>query len=165
MDTSQDWIATRVAYINALRNPTDAQRVLVLLFNVTNRSSKQERELSALVRLEKINEKADTARQTAYRILHQKRIVDKKLRDHRLIQVGALMEIATNDHEDRGLLLGALLYISDQLHSDRGTELGAQFKLHGDSVLKQREAARKKSISPNRLNSEYVDDVIAEPPH
>ena len=147
MDTTQDWTATRISYLKALKTPSDAQRVLVQLYELPQRSSKQDRELATLLKLEKINEKAEAARQAAHRILHEKRILDRKEREHRLIQVGALTEIASIDRLDRGVLLGAFLHLAEQLAGDHAGTLGQQFKFRGDALLKQREAARSKTAA------------------
>ena len=62
MDTTQDWTATRISYLKALKTPSDAQRVLVQLYELPQRSSKQDRELATLLKLEKINETLEVIR-------------------------------------------------------------------------------------------------------
>lgn len=147
MNTNTDWLTSRVRYIKGLKTPTDSQRLLVQLYETQPRSSKQDRELAALARLERINEKADVARQSAQRILQDKRQRDRKEREHRLIQIGALVEIAGFDTIDRGMLLGGFLHLAETLRGADREATQQTFKLRGDTLLKQREEARQAKVS------------------
>jgi hypothetical protein len=143
MASQTDWLASRIQYIKALKAPTDSQALLVQLYETQPRSAKQERELAALAKLEKITEKAEAARQHAYRILHEKRQRDRKDREHRLIQVGALVEVAGFDTLDRGTLLGGFLHLAEQMRGPDGEALQQHYKLRGDTLLRQRELERQ----------------------
>lgn len=143
MTTNTDWLASRVQFIKGLKSPSDSQRLLVQLYEASTRTAKQDRELSALAKLERINDKADAARQQAQRILVDKRQRDRKEREHRLIQVGALVEIAGFDSIDKGMLLGGFLHLAEQLRGPHSQDLLQTFKMRGDQILKQREDARQ----------------------
>jgi hypothetical protein len=150
MTTNTDWLTSCVRYIKGLKTPTDSQHLLVQLYETQPRTSKQDRELAALARLERINEKADAARQSAHRILQDKRQRDRKEREHRLIQIGALVEIAGFDTIDRGMLLGGFLHLAEQLRGPHRDTIQQTFKLRGDTLLKQREEARQTKASALR---------------
>jgi hypothetical protein len=144
---TEDWRAERLAFLRGLSKPSDAQRMLLSLVELPERSAKQMRELETLWRLERINERAESVRVKAYRIVNAKRSTDRKARDRRLIQLGALAEMAGLD-VDRGLALGAFLYAAEHLQGDRGQVLTAEFKWRGDAMLKEREKVRKTRTAP-----------------
>lgn len=147
MAKTEDWRIGRLAFLRGLSRPSDAQRMLLQLLDQPERSAKQARDLETLWRLERVNEKADQARVKAYRIVNEKRSTERKARDRRLIQLGALAEMAGLD-VDRGLALGAFLFAAEQLQGNRGQVLAAEFKWRGDTMLKEREEVRKTKMTP-----------------
>lgn len=70
----------------------------------------------------------------------------RKERTRKLIQVGGLAEIAQLGESDPGFLLGCLLKAA-QVETDSGE--WKILKAKGDSILKEREAARKKNKAAN----------------
>ena len=67
---------------------------------------------------------------------------ERKARTRKLIEIGGLAEIAGLLESDPGFLLGALLNAAEfSADSERWKSL----KTKGDSLLKEREASRKKS--------------------
>lgn len=66
---------------------------------------------------------------------------ERKARTRNLIQIGGLAEIAELAESDHGFLLGYLMQAKD-ISPDSGD--WKRLKAKGDSILKEREAARKK---------------------
>ena len=58
MTNREDWLSAKIAYINGLKSPSEQQRLLVLLAEKKNRTTTDEKTLSALIRAEKTAEKA-----------------------------------------------------------------------------------------------------------
>lgn len=137
----QEWADNRVAYIKGLKAPTDMQRAILELYGKAGRSSAENRQLDALLKAEKANEKAEEARAKAYKVLNARREDERKARTRELIELGgvvALVEFPT----DKGLLAGALIHVKEQLGADGGA-LEAKLKARGDGMLYEREQARK----------------------
>jgi hypothetical protein len=67
---------------------------------------------------------------------------ERKTRTRKLIEMGGLAEIAGLLESDPGFILGALLNLAE-VSSD--SERWKSLKTKGDGLLKEREAARKKS--------------------
>ena len=140
------WLAKRLEYLRELKAPSATQKLLLNLASKPALSAREQRELDALVRLEKINDRAAQAKIKAHKILREKADDDRKLRNHRLITQGALIDLASLQNVDKGVLLGALLAIAQDLDGPEGPKMEARFKARGDALLAAREA--KPSASP-----------------
>ena len=57
-----DWLAARIAFIRALKSPTASQSLLLQLADLPVRGRAEQRDFDTLVKLEKINERAEKAR-------------------------------------------------------------------------------------------------------
>ena len=143
MTKSDDWRAARLIFLRGLKKPTAAQRLLLTLHDLPERDTIQAAQLERLWKLDRIEARAEVARAEGYRIVKGKSMSARKERDHRLIQLGILVDIAAVG-EDRGVILGALLRLSDQLRSKNGEVLAKQFKARGDAELHRRDVATKK---------------------
>lgn len=62
MTNREEWLSAKIAYINGLKSPSEQQRLLVLLAEKKNRTTTDEKTLSALIRAEKTAEKAAAAK-------------------------------------------------------------------------------------------------------
>ena len=96
----------------------------------------------AAERIKKLEEQI--AKKRAQLVREKGRLSEKerKARTRKFIQIGGLAEIAGLVEFDHGFLLGALLNVAE-ISSD--SERWKTLKAKGDSLLKEREAARKKS--------------------
>ena len=78
-----------------------------------SRSAADNQLLAALVRVEQANDRAAQARVAATKLIQaskrQSQQAERKARAHRLIQQGALFDLAGLEHHSRGELLGLLL--------------------------------------------------------
>ena len=130
-----DWLANRVLFIDALKKPTEQQQLLALLFKVTHRTPDQDKKLAALVHAEKAGERAAHARAKVTRLLYDDRkkaaAEERKARTHRLIEQGALIDLAGLAMRSKGELLGMLLAASTTDDPQRW----AHWKTHGDTLL------------------------------
>src|SRR5665647_3562893 len=104
-----NWFENRITHIKGLKTPTEQQKMLALLAEKANRTSQEEKYLSALIRAEKANEKAAKARTAADTLINddkkKAKETERKERTHRLIQQGVLFDLAQ--------LEDCLLYTSD----------------------------------------------------
>ncbi|MFA1684544.1 conjugal transfer protein TraD [Achromobacter dolens] len=140
-----EWLPERLAYLRGLRNPTEQQRLMLLLAEKIDRTADDERKLKALVRAEKAAQRAQRARADAARILDIEKTAARKARDHEMYQVAGLMGLAGlldkatgRPTRDRGELLGALM----DLARIQDSEKSAIWKRAGDSLLAQMERGR-----------------------
>ncbi|WP_322074704.1 conjugal transfer protein TraD [Burkholderia cepacia] len=135
-----EWVSAQVAYIGGLRAPSDTQKMLVELATLTDPTKKELRDLDALVRLEKINERAEEAKLAAFKIVQERKDAARKERTRRLIELGGIVEMV-DFPVDRGTLCGALLWALDQAKSDESAM--RQLKTRGDEFISRREADKK----------------------
>lgn len=101
-----------------------------------------DKETAALEKIKKLEEAI--AKKKALLIREKGRLTekDRKARTRKLIEIGALAEIAELLNSDKGFLLGVLLQARDiSPTSSQFTEL----KSKGDEVLKEREVSRKRN--------------------
>lgn len=138
-----DYLNSKISYIKGLKNPTEMQSLLVQLAEMSERSKEQQRQLDALVKLEKVNDRAAKQREEVAKIMQSKRDEDRKARNHRLIQYGALFELANLHEQDRGLLLGGLLHLAKMMSTHEGSPLAGEWKRDGDALLAARENKKK----------------------
>ena len=140
------WLVSRVAYLKGLKSRTDQQELLVLLVEKTDRTPKDEKNLTALVKAEKANVRAAKARQEAASLINAERKAaveaERKARDHEMYQAAVLLSIAGLVDKktgkpvmDRGELLGALLGLA-KLPADNPKR--AEWKRAGDALLAEK---------------------------
>ncbi|EIE1900445.1 conjugal transfer protein TraD [Escherichia coli] len=106
MTNLEEWLSAKIAYINGLKSPSEQQRLLVLLAEKKNRTTTDEKTLSALIRAEKTAEKAAAAKARVTAILAAERKAaaraerkaaaraERKARDHELYKAAGLMIVA-----------------------------------------------------------------------
>lgn len=136
----ETWLADRLPYLRALRAPSVTQKLLIELADKAERTPREQRELDALVKLERINDRAAQAKVRAHKILREKADSDRKARNHRLIVQGALIDLVGLESLDRGVLVGGLMQLARSLQ-EQGPDLAATLKVRGDARLAEREAA------------------------
>lgn len=136
MKNAGEWRQQRLAYIRGLRNPTQHQRLLLLLVDHPEKTACDTRKLKVLWRAE---ERALATRSSAARVVNADREAANKARNHRLIEQGVLQDIAGLEAWDRCTLLGALFGLAQITDPERL----ARWKATGDAELANREQARK----------------------
>lgn len=98
MTNREEWLSAKIAYINGLKSPSEQQRLLVLLSEKKNRTTTDEKTLSALIRAEKTAEKAAAAKARVTAIIAAERKAaaraERKARDHELYKAAGLMIVA-----------------------------------------------------------------------
>lgn len=134
-----EWLTARIAYLRGLKSPSDQQRLLLLLADKPERSSDDNRKLSALVRAEKAAERAQKAKANAARIVNAEKAAERKARDRELYQSAGLLILAGlvdsktgRPTVDRGELLGALLGLAKVPLDDQRR---SEWKRAGDALL------------------------------
>lgn len=96
-------------------------------FDLKSRIEKEKKENQELLkRLRKSDAKSSVER--------------RKARNHRLIQLGGLVELSELGFDDKGTILGALLYIKSAINHK--PDLIEQFKTRGDEEIARREQER-----------------------
>jgi hypothetical protein len=105
----KDWLSEKITYISALKNPTDAQKLLLELAKIEYRTTDQERKLNTLMKAEKAIDRANKQKIAVKKLLNAEKETERKTRTRHLIQLGALFEIAKLDQRDPAELLGVLL--------------------------------------------------------
>jgi len=135
-----EWLPERLEYIRGLKNPSEQQRLLLILADKPNRSPDDERKLAALKRAEKAAQRAQKARADAARIVGAEKVKANKARTHELCESAGLMGLAGlvdkttgKPTRDRGELLGALLDLAKIDESEKR----AAWKHTGDALLAQ----------------------------
>ncbi|OAJ56755.1 hypothetical protein A6V36_33210 [Paraburkholderia ginsengiterrae] len=135
-----EWLTEHVQYIKGLKSPTATQSLLVELAAIPNPTAQESRQLDKLVRLEKINQKADVMKAEAARMLSARREDQRKAHTRELIDLGGV--VSTVDFPvDRGTLTGALLWALDQFRADG--DLQRTLKKRGDAFIAERESEKK----------------------
>ncbi|KUY63383.1 hypothetical protein WI25_28685 [Burkholderia cepacia] len=131
-----DWLVKRIEYIRGLKAPTDAQKMLLELAAIASPSKQEVKQIDALVRLEKVNQKAEEAKAEVARMMADRREQERKARTRELIELGGIVSM-TGFPVDRGMLTGALLWALDQMKTDTSVE--RQLKTRGDTFIAARE--------------------------
>lgn len=144
--SKDQWLEKRIAFIKGLKAPTDTQRMLLELADLDQPTKKDLRELDMLVRLEKINERAEEAKLAAFKIVQDRKDEARKARTRRLIELGGIVEMVEFP-TDRGTLCGALLWALDQVKSD--PDAMRQLKTRGDEFIALRETTKKAVSAQN----------------
>lgn len=144
MTRTEQWRSDRLGFIRALKKPSEHQLNILQLVDNAIRTTRQNRELASLWKEEQRRVRSERNDMSAYRKTHPLGPTPRKARDHRLIQLGALVEIAGLIDLDRGTLLGGLIAMKEHLARDTGEQKAKLWKSFGDDTLMQRELARQK---------------------
>ena len=64
-----EWINARLSHIRALKQPSDQQRLLLILADLPSRTAEQDRQFAALIRAERAADRYTRARASAARIV------------------------------------------------------------------------------------------------
>jgi Conjugal transfer protein TraD len=138
-----EWIEKRLGYIQGLKSPSDMQKLILELYSLSNPTPHELKQLDALLKVERINERAEEAKIKAYKIVQARKEQSRKERTRELIELGGIVQL-TQFEKDKGLLTGALLYVMELLKEQNGETLKTTLKIRGDQLLEEREAERKK---------------------
>lgn len=154
-----DWITNRIIYLRALKAPTEQQKLLLKLVEMTTRTAKEEKILKTLIAAEKADERAKKARAEAARMLDGEKSAARKARDHNLYQTAGLLILAglvdgkTGEPViDRASLLGGLINIAKL--RDHEPEIWNKWKRSGEEKLAEI-AARKKHKDSAEVAQEH----------
>ena len=134
-------------FLKALSRPTDYQKLLIELYEKTDRTNIEEKKLSALIRTEKASIRANKAKKEMQNLLNAEKIKEKalerKARTKRLIELGALFDIANLGHHDPATLVGMLSVIKIAPDDPKWTNWHKQ----GVSILQERKQAKNANQS------------------
>jgi hypothetical protein len=135
----EQWTQERANYIRGLKNPSDYQKIILLLLDKTERSEEESKKLNVLLKAEKAAERAQAARADAARVLNAEKVAERKARDHEMYQAAGLLAMAGlvdrktgKPTRDRGELLGALLALAK---SNLDEAKRSEWKRAGDEAL------------------------------
>ena len=93
---NNDWLSEKITYISALKNPSDAQKLLLELAKIQYRTPDQEKKLNALIKAGKSHRSSEQKKKWRLEnYLMQKRKLKRKARTRHLIQLGALLKSLT----------------------------------------------------------------------
>lgn len=106
---TNEWLSEKITYISALKNPNDAQRLLLELSQIQYRTPDQEKKINALIKAEKAIDRANKQKVVVRKLLNAEKEAERKARTRHLIQLGALFEIANLNKRDPAELLGILI--------------------------------------------------------
>lgn len=132
---AKDWNADFVARAKCLKSRNEQQELIVLLFEKRSRTKDEERELELLLKAERAKERAKSAELAAVKLLGSRKDAERKARNHRLIQLGLLVDIAGLEGRSRGEILGGLLALAI-VKGDKWVE----WKRSGDVLLAENNA-------------------------
>lgn len=123
MTATIDLPSGHLDFLKALSRPTDYQKLLIELYEKTDRTATEDKKLSALIRTEKATIRANKAKQDMQNLLNAERTKEKalerKARTKRLIELGALFDIANLGHHDPATLVGMLSSIKIAPESEK----------------------------------------------
>lgn len=138
---SEQWLVNRVAYIKGLKNPSVTQKTLVELFEIPEgqRTPTNVKHLNTLIKAERAADKAASAQRAAKKVLTEDQAKKRKERTHKLVQLGALFEVAGLDNHNPAALLGVLLKAAEVSTDDQKWDIWAD---QGQMVLNQRKNTR-----------------------
>ena len=142
MKMSEKWLSDRIAYINGLKNPSLTQKTLVELHNIPEheRTPTNTKHLNTLIKAERTADRAASAQRAAKKIFTEEQAKKRKERTHKLIQLGALFEIANLDNHNPAELLGILLKATELPKDDQKWALWREY---GQQTLNQRKDTKK----------------------
>ena len=109
MGKQDNWLENHVQFIGGLQNPSDQQKLLLLLLKKQNPLPTDLRQIERIICLEKAIGRAQRASVKVRGTEVAERSKDRKKRTRMLIQMGALIEMAGLAQKDPAELLGMLL--------------------------------------------------------
>ena len=125
-------------FLKALSRPTEYQKLLIELYEKTDRTPIEDKKLSALIRTEKASIRANKAKKDVQHLLNVEKSLERKARTKRLIELGALFDISNLGHHDPATLVGMLSNIKIASDDPKWTNWHKQ----GVSILQQRKQAK-----------------------
>ena len=129
-------------FLKALSRQTDYQKLLIELYEKTDRTPIEDKKLSALIRTEKANIRANKAKKEMQNLLNaeknKEKALERKARTKRLIELGALFDIANLGHHDPATLVGMLSNVKIAPNDPKWTNWHKQ----GVSILQERKQAK-----------------------
>ena len=131
---TNEWLSEKITYISALKNPNDAQRLLLELSQIQYRTLTKKK-INALIKAEKAIDRANKQKVAVRKLLNAEKEAERKARTRHLIQLGALFEIANLDKRDPAELLGVLLKTAEIDPNDMKWQI---WKDLGQETLNQR---------------------------
>ncbi|TCM59374.1 conjugative transfer protein TraD [Acinetobacter calcoaceticus] len=137
---SNTWLSEKVTYLAALKKPTDAQQLLIELFQISERTPEQEKKLLTLIKAEKAIDRANQQKILVRKLLNAEKEAERKARTRHLIQLGALFEIAQLDQRNPAELLGILLKTAEIAPDDPKWDIWAEI---GQNCLNERIAQNR----------------------
>lgn len=142
MKMSEKWLSDRIAYIQGLKNPSLTQKTLVELYNIPEheRTPTNTKHLNTLIKAERTADRAAAAQRAAKKIFTEEQAKKRKERTHKLVQLGALFEIASLDNHNPAELLGILLKAAELPQDDPKWALWCEY---GQQTLNQRKDTKK----------------------
>ena len=151
MTATIDLPSGHLDFLKALSRPTDYQKLLIELYEKTDRTATEDKKLSALIRTEKATIRANKAKQDMQNLLNAERTKEKalerKARTKRLIELGALFDIANLGHHDPATLVGMLSSIKIAPDDARWS------KWHDQGVSILQELKQPKNANQSDLNT------------
>ena len=144
MTATIDLPSGHLDFLKALSRPTDYQKLLIELYEKTDRTATEDKKLSALIRTEKATIRANKAKQDMQNLLNAERTKEKalerKARTKRLIELGALFDIADLGHHDPATLAGMLSSIKIAPDDARWSNKGFLYSKSENSLKTQKRA-------------------------
>lgn len=132
---NNQWLPEKITYIAALKNPSDAQQLLLELSKISERTTEQEKKFSTLIKAEKAIDRANKEKIAVRKLLNAEKEAERKARTRHLIQLGALFEIANLDQRNPAELLGILLKTAEIAPDDPKWEIWSEI---GQNCLNER---------------------------
>jgi hypothetical protein len=133
-----------VALLKQLTKLNDLQKLLIELYDKPDKTPAETKNLAALVVSEKAAIRANNAKQKAQNLINTEKskakVLARKKRTRKLIELGALFEIAELANRNPAQLLGALLAVASITDS---AEL-EKYQKNGLLLMNQRKAASEK---------------------
>lgn len=160
-----EWLQKKLDSIRSIKEPTDLQRLFLTLAENPRRTSEESKNFDALLRAEKAQERAETARIAARAIVTDQKSAEKKARDHEMYEAAGLMGMAGlldtktgKLNRSRAAILGALHSLAEVDDSRRWEGWAAK----GDAIFTEHEAAKKKTDSGSRKKDGGEVDTSAD---
>lgn len=158
-DDKKDWLTKRLEYIRGLPQPTDVQKLLLDMAAAPALTAADRKQFDALVKAEKAEERAESARIAARAIVKDRSAAERKARDHRMYQAAGLMGLAGLLDSATGelkykpaALLGAFLGLVKVEEPHRWArweqEGAALFEEDARKKAEQRKAPKAKATDP-----------------
>lgn len=123
MSNLADWLQQKITYIAALKKPSDTQALLLELAKLEQRTPEQDKIFNSLIKAEKAQDRANQQKIAVKKLLGAEKEAERKARTKRLIELGALFEIAGLNQRNPAELLGILLKTSEIAPDDPKWEI------------------------------------------